>query len=91
MKTRVHQIAQLLFQTDHFSNDEIMDNDLIWIDDKYSSIRGTLEALKYVIEVYKNEVKQFKCVDCLEFRTMADIILTIHQMLHLPELPSLIR
>lgn len=91
MKARVHQIAQLLFQTEHFSNDEILDNDSIWSDDSYSSIRGTLEALKFIIQAYKIEVKQFKCMDNLEFRTMADIILTIHQMLRLSELPTLIR
>lgn len=91
MKARVHQIAQLLFQTDHFSNDNILDNDLIWNDESYSSIRSTFDALKYIVQAYKNEVKQFKCVDDLEFRTLADIILTIHQMLRLSDLPSLIR
>lgn len=91
MKSRVHQIAQLLFQKDHFSNDGILDNGLIWNDDEFKSIRGTLKALEYIIKVYKNEVKQFKCLDNLEFRIMADIILTIHQMLCLPDLSTLIR
>lgn len=91
MKSRVHQIAQLLFQKEYFSNDEILDNDLIWSDDEFKSIRGTLKALEYIIQVYRSEVKQFKSVDNLEFRIMADIILTIHQMLCLPELSSLIR
>lgn len=41
--------------------------------------------------MYKNEVKQFKCVDHLEFSTLADIIVTIHRILNLNDLSNLIR
>lgn len=95
MQVRVHQIARMVFQCDNFSNDDILnvDSELVSTSDEpnYYSIRSTLEAINFILKMYKNEVKQFKCVDHLEFSTLADIIVTIHRILNLNDLSNLIR
>ncbi|XP_055312605.1 uncharacterized protein LOC129574540 [Sitodiplosis mosellana] len=95
MQVRVHQIARMVFRCDNFSNDDILnvDSELVSTSDEfnYYSIRNTLEAINYILKMYKNEVKQFKCVDHLEFSTLADIIVTIHRILNLNDLSNLIR
>lgn len=96
MQVRVHQIARMVFRCDDFSNANILDKDdwelaLSADQSNFYSIRSTLEAIKYILEMYKNEVKQFKCVDHFEFSTLADIIITIHRILNLNDLSNLIR
>lgn len=96
MQVRVHQIARMVFQCDNFSNSDILDeedSELATTSDEsnHFSLRSTLEAIKYILKMYKNEVKQFKCVDHLEFSTLADIIVTIHRILNLNDLSNLIR
>lgn len=92
MQVRVHQIARLVFEIENFSNDDIINqengptNNLT-----YNSIKSTLEAIKYILKMYKNEIKQFNVVDSFEFSTLADIIMTIHRILNLEDLPNLIR
>lgn len=96
MQVRVHQIARMVFRCDNFSNSDILNEDDSELtstsdDSKYLSLRKTLEAIKFLLKMYKNEVKQFKCVDHLEFSTLADIIVTIHRILNLNDLSNLIR
>lgn len=99
MQVRVHQIARMVFRCDNFSNVDILNEESspavsrssISNDSNYSSIRSTLDAIKFILKMYKNEVKQFKCVDHLEFSTLADIIVTIHRILNLNDLSNLIR
>lgn len=94
MQVRVHQIARMVFRCDKFSNDDILNEDaskLASTSDECNYLRSTLEALKYILKMYKNEVRQFKCVDHLEFSTLADIIVTIHRILNLSDLQGLIR
>ncbi|XP_031629045.1 uncharacterized protein LOC116344586 [Contarinia nasturtii] len=92
MQVRVHQIARMVFRCDNFSNDEILDENSNLVDKpNYFTIRNTLEAIKYILQMYKNEVKNFKCVDHFEFSTLADIIVTIHRILNLNDLSNLIR
>lgn len=96
MQVRVHQIARLVFRCENFSNADILNEDdwesaLSSDESNYYSIRSTLEAIKYILKMYKNEVKHFKCVDHLEFSTLADIIITIHRILNLNDLSNLIR
>lgn len=96
MQVRVHQIARMVFRCDDFSNADILDNDdwemtLSADQSNHYSIRSTLEAINYILEMYKNEVKQFKCVDHFKFSTLADIIITIHRILNLNDLSNLIR
>lgn len=96
MQVRVHQIARMVFRCDNFSNSDILneiDTDFPSISDEsnHLSLRSTLEAIKYILKMYKNEIKQFKCIDHLEFTTLADIIVTIHRILNLNDLSNLIR
>lgn len=96
MQVRVHQIARMVYRCDNFSNSDILnetDSELATTSDEpnYYSLRSTLEAIKYILKMYKNEIKQFKCVENLEFSTLADIIVTIHRILNLNDLSSLIR
>lgn len=96
MQVRVHQIARMVFRCDNFSNSDILNetnSELTTMSGglKYLKLRATLEAIKYILTMYKNEVKQFKCVDHVEFSTLADIIVTIHRILTLKDLSNLIR
>lgn len=93
MQVRVHQIARMVFRRDNFSNSDILNENFELVSDhpNYYSIRNTLEAIKYILKMYKNEVKQFKYVDHFEFSTLADIIVTIHRILNLNDLSNLIR
>lgn len=96
MQVRVQQIARMVFRCDDFSNADMLNED-DWEmassveESNYYSIRSTLDAIKYILKMYKNEVKHFKCVDHLEFSTLADIIITIHRILNLNDLSNLIR
>lgn len=95
MQIRVHHIARLVFRCVNFSNDDILNDEfeLVSTSDEtnYYSIRSTLDAIKYILKMYKIEVKHFKCVDHLEFSILADIIITIHRILHRNDLSNLER
>lgn len=92
MQVRVHQIARLVFQRDDFSNDDIISEESLPTNNlTYNSIKSTLEAIKYILKMYRDEIKQFDALDTFEFSTMADIIMTIHRILNLDDLQPLIR
>lgn len=91
MQVRVHQIARLVFRCDTFSNVDTLNQNNFATESSYLSIKRTLEAIKFILKMYKNEIKQFKSVDSLEFSTLADIITTIHRILNLQDLSNLIR
>lgn len=94
MQVRVRQIARMVFRCDEFTNGNMLnedDSELASTSAECSYLQSTLKAIKYILKMYKNEVKQFGHVDHFEFSTLADIIVTIHRILNLKDLPNLIR
>lgn len=96
MQTRVHQIARMIFQCDSFTNSETANGGAagssVAVEPRaYLPIGQTLEAIKYISKMYKDEVKQFKSVSSLTFSMLADIMITIHRILSLQELTNRIR
>lgn len=95
MQSRVQQIARLISQCENYSINETASPGATASSSigasRYTPITGTLDALKYIYKMYKDEVKQFNSVSHLEFTMLADIMITIHQILTLRDLPGLIR
>lgn len=87
MQRRLHRIASLAFcdsnkttVTDTTTTDEVM-----------NSIGSTMEAIKFILKLYKKEIEQsFEATDDLQLPLLTDIIVTIHKVIQLDGFSNLI-
>lgn len=88
MQRRLHRIISLALNCD--SNNTTV-HDTTTTDDIVNSMAGTMEAIEFIMKLYKKEIEQsFDATDDLHLPLLTDIIVTIEKVIRLDGLSNLI-